>query len=78
MGILDALFGRSHDRKTVATDRCMDCGTTGGSHADWCTSEAATAPGGATPGGATPGGATPGTPSPAEDPHEPGEDAPAR
>lgn len=68
MGFLDGWFGRSHDRKTVATDRCMDCGTTGGNHAEWCPSEAAT----------TPGGATPATPPSTETRDEPGEDAPAR
>jgi hypothetical protein len=43
MGFLDGLFGRSHDRKPVATDRCMDCGTAGGGHTEWCPSAEVTA-----------------------------------
>lgn len=44
MGFLSGLFGRSRDRQPVATDRCMDCGTTDGGHTDWCPSARTTAP----------------------------------
>lgn len=36
MGFLGGLFGRSGDRKDVATDRCMQCGMTKGAHTEWC------------------------------------------
>lgn len=35
MGLLGSLFGRSKDRRP-STDRCMECGMTGGEHTDWC------------------------------------------
>ena len=46
MGFLGGLFGRSSDRKNVATDRCMECGMTKGSHTEWCpgAAKAAAAP----------------------------------
>jgi hypothetical protein len=46
MGFLGGLFGRSSDRKSVATDRCMECGMTKGSHTEWCpgAAKAAAAP----------------------------------
>ena len=40
MGFLAGLFGRSRDRKHVATDRCMECGMTEGIHTDWCSASA--------------------------------------
>ena len=36
MGFLGGLFGRSSDSKGVATDRCMECGMTEGTHTEWC------------------------------------------
>jgi len=36
MGLLGGLFGRTKDRRSPATDRCMECGMTGGDHTDWC------------------------------------------
>ncbi len=46
MGFLGGLFGRSSDRKKVATDRCMECGMTKGTHTEWCpgAADAAAAP----------------------------------
>ncbi len=49
MGFLDGLFGHSRDRKPVATNRCMDCGTADGAHTDWCPSAQASAPGDTAP-----------------------------
>ena len=51
MGFLAGLFGRSGDRKHVATDRCMECGMTEGTHTDWCSASAdvASAPAPQTP-----------------------------
>ena len=40
MGLLRGLFGRSRDR-SVAVDRCAECGMTEGGHTDWCTSASA-------------------------------------
>ena len=40
MGFLGGLLGRSGDRKHVATNRCMECGMTEGTHTDWCSASA--------------------------------------
>ena len=40
MGFLGGLFGRSGDRKHAATDRCMECGMTEGTHTGWCSDSA--------------------------------------
>ncbi len=44
MGFLKGLFGRSKNPPATASDRCMECGMTGGTHTTWCPSVAAAAP----------------------------------
>jgi hypothetical protein len=49
MGLLGGLFGRSKERRTAATDRCMECGMTGDAHTEWCPAVAEGGTGGTPP-----------------------------
>ena len=70
MGFLGGLFGRSSDRKAATTDRCMECGMTGGSHTGWCPTAAAEGAPPPTPEAPAPSEAPSATEAPEEDPGE--------
>lgn len=36
MGLFERIFRRSDEGKREDSDRCMECGMTGGKHTDWC------------------------------------------